>query len=77
MKNSSNLTSFKPTSKRSLSCSESFLSDLVSQKRMAEIREFQKESRLGTVEPLTQPDFVKEVTETGASTWVFVHLFKD
>jgi hypothetical protein len=47
------------------------------QKRMQEIREFQSKSRFGSVEPLTKPDFVKEVTETSDSTWVFVHLFKD
>jgi len=29
------------------------------------------------VEPLSKPDFVKEVTDASATTWVFVHLFKD
>jgi len=47
------------------------------QKRMAEMREFQSKSRFGTVGPLTKPDFLKEVTEASATTWVFVHLFKD
>jgi hypothetical protein len=44
---------------------------------MQEIREFQSKSRFGSVEPLTKPDFVKEVTEASESIWVFVHLFKD
>jgi len=44
---------------------------------MQEIKDFQSKSRYGTVEPLTKPDFVKEVTETSKDTWVFVHLFKD
>jgi len=44
---------------------------------MQEIRNFQSRSRFGSVEPLTKPDFVKQVTEASESTWVFVHLFKD
>jgi len=44
---------------------------------MQEISDFQSKSRYGSVEPLTKPDFVKEVTEASESTWVFVHLFKD
>lgn len=44
---------------------------------MQEIRDFQSNSRFGSVEPLTKPDFVKEVTDASESTWVFVHLFKD
>ena len=44
---------------------------------MQEMREFQSKSRFGSVEPLSKPDFVKEVTEASESTWVFVHLFKD
>jgi hypothetical protein len=56
---------------------DEIVSDLGRQKRMAEIREFQKKSRFGSVEPLAKPDFVKEVTDASASTWVFVHLFKD
>lgn len=51
--------------------------NVLRQKRMQEMREFQSKSQFGTVEPLTKPDFVKEVTEASASTWVFVHLFKD
>jgi len=47
------------------------------QKRMQEIREFNSAARYGTVEPLTKPDFVKQVTEQSDSVWVFVHLFKD
>jgi len=47
------------------------------QKRMQEIREFQHKGVFGSVEPLSKPDFVKEVTEASATTWVFVHLFKD
>jgi hypothetical protein len=44
---------------------------------MQEIRNFQSKSRFGTVEPLSKPDFVKEVTEASEDTWVWVHLFKD
>ena len=63
---------FNHTGKSLLSCDLTF-----GQKRMLEMREFQSRSRYGTVEPLSKPDFVKEVTAASESVWVFVHLFKD
>jgi hypothetical protein len=44
---------------------------------MKEMNEFQSKSKYGSVEPLSKPDFVKEVTDASETTWVFVHLFKD
>jgi hypothetical protein len=47
------------------------------QKRMEELKSFQHEGRFGGVQPLSKPDFVREVTEASEKVWVFVHLFKD
>ena len=46
-------------------------------KRMQELKSFTNRAKFGLVQPLSKPDFVREVTEASEKDWVFIHLFKD
>ena len=44
---------------------------------MQELKSFTNRAKFGSVQPLSKPDFVREVTEASEKDWVFIHLFKD
>ena len=46
-------------------------------KRLAEMREFAKIVRFGSVMPISGSDFVREVSQAPADVWVVVVLYKD
>ncbi|RKP27494.1 putative viral IAP-associated factor [Syncephalis pseudoplumigaleata] len=44
--------------------------------RMAEIKARAEQERYGTLQQISEPDFIREVTEASKETWVVVHLFQ-
>lgn len=56
----------------------SFLPPFVDRKkRLAEMREFAKVRKYGSVIPISGSDFVREVSQASLEIWVVVILYKD